>query len=296
VYAIGDVMTFDDSKWKVLKAEHKGSKLKASNCYQDPAKTTGAFVRVNFEVTNTTNSEERIMGGIFIVDSVGRSFGTISNQSFYIPKNSESVGMEALPASMPKSFWAVFEVAPDAHDLRFQTRSLGVLSDHAFVDLKLKNPKTPAPAADRKRAGTYADGKDYAIGNIISFDDSDWKVLKAEGRGQTLKSASGFGDPLKTLGKYVQVQYEVTNRSKSPESIMGGLKILDSKDREFKTLDMQSMYVPKKGEAMAMTQLQPDMPLTFYAIFEVPPDAAGLKFVVRGLGMMHDTAPVLLGL
>lgn len=296
VFNIGDAVTFDDSQWKVLKAEHKGSKLRANNSFQKAAKTTGAFVRVKMQITNNTPKEERIAGGIFLVDSVGRSFGTISQQAFYIPKKSESVGLEALPASMPKEFWAVFEVAADAHDLKFQARSLSMLSDHALVDLKLSNPKTPAPAANAKRLGSYTSGKDYSVGTVISFDDSDWKVLEGKDKGQKLKASGGYGDPLTTLGKYIQVKFEVTNRSKSPESIMGGLLILDSRDREFKTVDMQSLYLPKRANAMSMAKLQPDMPRTFHAIFEVPPDATGMRFVTRDLGIIHDKAPVALGL
>jgi aromatic ring hydroxylase len=45
-----------------------------------------------------------------------------------------------------------------------------------------------------------------------------------------------------------------------------------------------------------MAGLQPSMTRSFYAIFEVPPDAKGMKFVARGLGVMHDKAPVGLGL
>ena len=77
---------------------------------------------------------------------------------------------------------------------------------------------------------------------------------------------------------------------------MGGLLILDSRDREFKTVDMQSLYLPKRASAMSMATLQPDMPRTFHAIFEVPPDATGMRFVTRDLGVIHDTAPVALGL
>jgi len=96
-YGIGDVVKFDDSKWIVVAAKDNGSILKSNNMFQKEASTDGKFITVRFKVKNLT--------------------------------------LEALPPSMYKEFYAVYEVPSDAVGFRFQARALSAFGDKILVNL-----------------------------------------------------------------------------------------------------------------------------------------------------------------
>jgi len=135
---IGDIVTFDDSEWVVLEAVNLGQRLRSNNQFQEDARTTGAFVRVHFRVTNRTNEEQRIFDAPKLVDDQGREFEGLDFQSFYIPEDGETIGFTALPADIPREFYSIFEVPADAAGLQFQTRSFAtVRRSYVAVDLGL---------------------------------------------------------------------------------------------------------------------------------------------------------------
>jgi hypothetical protein len=134
---IGDDVSFKDSKWVVLDAQDKGNSLKSHNSFQKDATTSGKFILVHFKVTNLSNKEERIINTPKLIDSQGREFKDFDKQTFYIPKGTEAMGLKALPASIEKEFYAVYEVPADATGLRFQARDLKSTfsPDYKLVDL-----------------------------------------------------------------------------------------------------------------------------------------------------------------
>jgi hypothetical protein len=132
---IGETVKFDDSEWTVLDAKDKGKALKSNNEFQEGAKTDGKFVLVHFKVKNTTNKEDRIMDGPKVVDSQGREFKNYDHEAFYIPKNASTLGFEALPSSLTKDFWAVYEVAADSAGMNFEARALSAMGDKKLVGL-----------------------------------------------------------------------------------------------------------------------------------------------------------------
>ncbi len=134
---IGDEVSFKDSKWVVLKAEDKGTTLRSNNQFQGDAQTTGKFILVHFKVTNLDKKEQRIINTPKLIDSTGREFKDYDNQAFFIPDGAKTMAVEALPSSLTKEFYAVYEVPADAKGLRFQTRDLtSVFSpDYKLIDL-----------------------------------------------------------------------------------------------------------------------------------------------------------------
>jgi hypothetical protein len=134
---IGDEVSFNDSTWVVLSAEDKGNTIQSNNQFQKDAETTGKFVLVHFKVTNLSKKEQRIINIPKVIDSDGREFKHHDKQTFYIPKGSETMTNKALPASLPKEFYGVYEVPADAKGLRFQTRDLSsvISPDYKLVEL-----------------------------------------------------------------------------------------------------------------------------------------------------------------
>jgi len=134
-YGIGDVVKFDDSKWIVVAAKDNGSILKSNNMFQKEASTDGKFITVRFKVKNLTKTEDRIMDTPKLIDSQGREFKEYDSQSFYIPEGAKTLTLEALPPSMYKEFYAVYEVPSDAVGFRFQARALSAFGDKILVNL-----------------------------------------------------------------------------------------------------------------------------------------------------------------
>ena len=136
---LGETVTFGDSKWIVLKAENLGPTAKSNNQFQPDLKSDGGmFVRVSFKVTNLGKTEERLLSQPKLKDSQGREFSELDNVVFFIPAGKHSLLMEAIPPSLPKEFWAVYEVPSDATGLQFMARELSMTGDTYPVDLALK--------------------------------------------------------------------------------------------------------------------------------------------------------------
>jgi len=135
---LGDTVTFPDSKWVVSKAEKLGPSVKSNNQFQADLKSEGGFfVRVVFKVTNLGLKEERLMSQPKLKDTQGREFNEVDNLVFYIPQGKHTLLLEAIPPSLPKEFWSVYEVPNDAGGLQFMARELSITGATYPVDLAL---------------------------------------------------------------------------------------------------------------------------------------------------------------
>lgn len=136
---LGDKVSFEDSEWTVLKAEDLGSEVKSNNQFQEGLKSDGAkYIRVSFKVKNLTKKEERVMDHPKLKDSQDREFGTVDSMMFFIPKGKKTMTLEAVPSSLEKEFWAVYEVPKDSKGLMFMARELGFGGKTHPIDLALK--------------------------------------------------------------------------------------------------------------------------------------------------------------
>jgi hypothetical protein len=119
------------------------------------------------------------------------------------------------------------------------------------------------------------------IGDEIVFDDSKWTVLSAEDLGSTLKGL--LDESKKTEGRFIKVKYTVTNTTKEEDSVLETPQLLTSDGAKYKQLDDVGMYLADGEKEMMMEQLPSRIKKSFSAIFEVPKDAAGLRFQARSL-------------
>jgi hypothetical protein len=134
------------------------------------------------------------------------------------------------------------------------------------------------------------------VGEALSLDDSTWVVVEAKDLGKNVRPNNDFADPKETSGRFVLVRYKVTNRRKHPESVLDPPKIVDDQSRETERVPNEAMYVPREARTLGIEPLPPNVEREFATLFELPPDARGLKLQVRGLGLLGAKRSVDLAL
>jgi hypothetical protein len=123
----------------------------------------------------------------------------------------------------------------------------------------------------------------YELNQEVTSSDATWKVTNARDRGNKLAaSESRYGSIAKaktTTGKFIEVTFTVENKSKDLASITNP-GLVDGQGREFTTATDVSEWVPEGKDLFLFTNLQPNLPKEFVAIYEVPADASGFKLKV----------------
>ncbi|MBK7580339.1 MAG: hypothetical protein IPI67_09065 [Myxococcales bacterium] len=130
-------------------------------------------------------------------------------------------------------------------------------------------------------------------GDLVTFDDSQWVVVGASVIG---KQVQGLTGDKKTSGKFLKVDFKVTNTSKESETILDHPKVFDDQAREFKPLDDQAMFIHEPEQSLTLESLPPSMLKRFTALYELPADAKGLSFEARALSAFGARRRVSLGL
>ncbi|MDP2935242.1 MAG: DUF4352 domain-containing protein [Dehalococcoidia bacterium] len=118
--------------------------------------------------------------------------------------------------------------------------------------------------------------------------DVRWKVIKAESP-KSLRAL--FGSDKNPTGKYVLLAVEVENLGKKMVST-SGVKIVDSQGREF-THSSETFNLDPKH--LFFQNLNPNVPFRFSEVFDIAPDATGLKAKVSNLELF-STKDVLVDL
>jgi len=135
-------VVFNDSTWVVLEAQNMGSVLKPRNSFGEEAKTEGVFILVKYQVVNTTKIEKRIIVEPVLVDSSLREFKTYDKQNSYFPVEGETLTFKALPASITRTCYGIYEVAKDSKEIVFRARSLETLTqDFKNIPLAFRKEK-----------------------------------------------------------------------------------------------------------------------------------------------------------
>ena len=119
------------------------------------------------------------------------------------------------------------------------------------------------------------------VGTDVIVSEARWFVFSAEDLGNELTSDNPFIDPERTAGKFIQVRFQVENRSSDLLSF-GGIPIRDSAGREFSSYSGSYGFIPD-GENCIFENLNPNVPKDCTFIYEVATDASGLLLVVTDL-------------
>jgi predicted RNase H-like nuclease (RuvC/YqgF family) len=122
----------------------------------------------------------------------------------------------------------------------------------------------------------------YNMGQDVRVADVSWKVREARNRGSVLTSAY---DLKTTTGKFIQIFVEVENLSKGMKTATN-LTLVDNKGREYAPASDVSEWIPQKYELFLISNLNPNVPVVFSDIYEVPEDATGLMVKVGDLSLV----------
>jgi hypothetical protein len=137
-------------------------------------------------------------------------------------------------------------------------------------------------------------GNSFLMGETVLFNDSSWVVVSATELGSNLLGGT-FRPSKKSEGKFILVQYKVTNLTNEEEQILFSPAVRDSKGRKFEELDESEMYLPNGEMGITMEALPSSLPKTFSAIFEVAGDSENFVFLTRSFAPMRtEEKPVVL--
>jgi len=138
-----------------------------------------------------------------------------------------------------------------------------------------------------EKTNTVSLNEDIQIGEV------KWKVTKA----WIAEQLTDYSGPVKPSGKFLVVNIIVENLGKEMKTVTG-LKVVDDKGREFTSysktfglegLGAETLYI--------LDNINPNVPLTFADVYEIPADAKGLKLKVGDLSLMgSDEGTIDLGL
>lgn len=145
-------------------------------------------------------------------------------------------------------------------------------------------------------APSQQDAQTFAIGQPVEFDDSTWVVVSAKSRGNTLTPNNPITQPRKSDGRFIEVVFKITNKSKKHESILNRPKLVDDQQREFGEVGAPILFIPAGKSTLGTEPIPPSMTKEFYGVYEVAADAKNLKFRARALSPLGGRKLVDLGL
>jgi hypothetical protein len=131
-------------------------------------------------------------------------------------------------------------------------------------------------------------GRSKGIGTVkvneklVFNNDSTWVVLEAKDLGKELKPTDPDDKPRKTEGRFIQVRYKITNTGKQVVWLDDSdPPLVDDRDRTFESMgDAQKQFLPKDAKTLSeqeSDQIPAGLTREFYALYEVPADAKGLR-------------------
>jgi hypothetical protein len=131
VYTLNQDVTVDDVRIKVTKVTNLGNTI--SQEYLDDITTTGAFVRVDYEIENIS-SEAQYGNGLKIVDSQDRTFDESDEKYSILGDNAEF--LDNLNPNVVGNYSTVFDLPTGAKDLKLKVTPFDLFStDYALIDL-----------------------------------------------------------------------------------------------------------------------------------------------------------------
>jgi hypothetical protein len=91
-----------------------------------------------------------------------------------------------------------------------------------------------------------------------------------------------------TNGSFITVKFRILNTTNKEDQIFDQPILVDNSGREFKILDNQAFFIPKDCQTLSLASLPAGIEKIFWAVYEVPGDAKGLKFQARALASFGD--------
>jgi hypothetical protein len=138
ISAVGQDIHVGDVRWKVLSVENMGDTLKSDNQFTKDLKTSGSFVKVQFEIENLSK-DMLSYGGADLRDDKDRTFTHSSGAIVFIPEEERSLVLSNLNPNIAKTITEIYEVPAGVTGLKFIAGDLEMLgSEETLIDLGLK--------------------------------------------------------------------------------------------------------------------------------------------------------------
>jgi hypothetical protein len=135
----------------------------------------------------------------------------------------------------------------------------------------------------------------YSINQIVTIGKlAQWTITSVQNLGNDISIPDL---PKTTPGKFIEVSFMVENLGSKTVTNPSTPTIIDSQKREFQPANNYWYYVPQNA-AFLFPTLQPDIPVQFSIIYELPLDSTGLQFKINDLTnslILGQTALVTLG-
>lgn len=203
-------------------------------------------------------------------------------------KQTEPVKVQIVKKPLYKRWWAMALIAIVAISA---ISSLASSDEEGGASKESSNGQVTEASQQKTEQNDDAAGeteeKSYGVGDDIQVGEVKWKVLNAPTK--TKEIVSEF-DKETASGVFIiiELQAELTGKE-SGEVSSSQFKIIDSQDRKFETNDDGEIALSMEDkETFMMTQVNPNVPVTGFTVFDIPEDATGLKLEIGDLRMFGD--------
>lgn len=167
-------------------------------------------------------------------------------------------------------------------------------TDTTGITISTTTPTTsPTKAVVTTIAPTATTNPSAGIGDIVTKDNVEWKVLSAENLGDTITSTNQFMPPIKSSGNWISVRLEVKNVGTKAKYFVDP-QIIDSLGTKYLKSTETMFYVPA-DEYPILENMNPGIAKTFTIIYDVPKTSTGLQLLVGEL-LINTGARIDLGI
>ncbi|MCL6473337.1 MAG: DUF4352 domain-containing protein [Firmicutes bacterium] len=146
------------------------------------------------------------------------------------------------------------------------------------------NSKQAVSSSSSEKSPTTTDAKkEVKVGETLTVGEVKWTAGSPE-RTDTIKSDNEFIKSAKANGIFVIVPLTAELVGKESGTIDSSqLNIVDSKGRKFKPTDNSDVLMLMSDSSIFLKQVDPNVPVSGKAVFDIATDATGLKLEVEDL-------------
>ncbi len=138
-------------------------------------------------------------------------------------------------------------------------------------------------SSSEQSSGTTEAKKEVKVGETLTVGEVKWTAGSPE-RTDTIKSDNEFIKPAKANGVFVIVPLTAELIGKESGTIDSSqFNIVDSKGRKFKPTDNSDVMMLMSDSSIFLKQVNPNVPVSGKAVFDIATDATGLKLEIDDL-------------
>ncbi|MFT5196261.1 MAG: hypothetical protein ACI85U_003292 [Candidatus Promineifilaceae bacterium] len=267
--------------------EDLGGEISSNSQFLDDLKTTGKYIKVEFEIENT-GAESLSLSGTNVIDSLGREYSNSSDAWQIFSDSIECSFLEDIRPGIPQNCLFIFEVSEQSTGLKMTIGDLRFFGESdKFIQLTELDESLTTADSTNPTLG-IEDVEEVGIREAIRIGDVIWEVISVEDLGSIIKSDNQFIDDLETKGKFLRVNFTIENIS-NDELILSGTSVTDDKGREYEDTSDAWSILSESVECSFLEPIRPYISQNCMFIFEIAADSANLKMIVTDLEFFGGT-------